>query len=84
MFIIFDSNPRFPPFYYTLGAILGLLFYGDVSVMNFNAFYLQRGNAFIQYLFKRFCKIVKWRIFFGFVWGNPFYCPLPDDCWDLK
>ena len=29
----FDSEPRFPPFYYMLGGNLGSLLYGDVSVM---------------------------------------------------
>ena len=33
IFIIFNTNPRFPHFYYMLGANLGLLLYGEVSVM---------------------------------------------------
>ena len=33
-FYPFDSNPRFPHFYYMLGGNLGSLLYGDVSVMN--------------------------------------------------
>ena len=28
-----DSDPRFPPFYYSIGANLGSLLHGDVSVM---------------------------------------------------
>ena len=30
----FDSDPRFPLFYYMLGGNLGSLFYVDVSVMD--------------------------------------------------
>ena len=30
----FDSDPRFPPFYYMLGGNPGSLLYGDVSVMH--------------------------------------------------
>ena len=33
IFFIFNTNPRFPNFYYMLGANLGLLLYGGVSVM---------------------------------------------------
>ena len=36
MFFIFSTNPRFPHFYYRLGANLGLLLYGEVSVMQIN------------------------------------------------
>ena len=32
-FYHFDSDPRFPPFYYMLGRNLGSLLYGDVSMM---------------------------------------------------
>ena len=32
-FYHFDSDPRFPHFYYMLGGNLGSLLYGDVSVM---------------------------------------------------
>ena len=37
MFFIFNTNPRFPPFllYIYVGANLGLLLYGEVSVMYF-------------------------------------------------
>ena len=36
MFFIFNTNPRFPPFYYMLGANLGLLLHGEVTVMTIN------------------------------------------------
>ena len=32
-FYYFDSDPRFPPFYYMLGGNLGSLLYGDVAMM---------------------------------------------------
>ena len=31
--MLINTNPRFPHFYYILGANLGLLVHGDVSVM---------------------------------------------------
>ena len=31
--VCIDTYPRFPPFYYILGANLGSLLHGDVSVM---------------------------------------------------
>ena len=34
IFFIFNTNPGFPHFYYMLGANLGLLLYGEVSVMD--------------------------------------------------
>ena len=51
MFIIFNSNFRFPAFYYMLGASHGLLFYGDVSVMlcfQRISFQIIRKNHFIS------------------------------------
>ena len=34
LFIVLKPTPDFPRFYYMLGANLGLLMYGDVSLMN--------------------------------------------------
>ena len=33
-FYRFDSDPRFPQFYFMFGGNLGSLLYGDVSVMH--------------------------------------------------
>ena len=39
-FLHFNTNARFPPVYYMLGANLGLLLNGDVSVMTEKAKYI--------------------------------------------
>ena len=42
------SDPRFPPFYYILGANLGSLLYGDVSVMTRDYIERKRFGGYVQ------------------------------------
>ena len=43
----FDSDPRFPHFYYMLGANLGSLLYGDVSVMRPKSHVVNKTNKMV-------------------------------------
>ena len=72
-FYHFDSDPRFPPFYYMLGVNLGSLLYGDVSVMCSSSPYSLLLRSLLEYsldweshrdrLFCRPCK--RLRVFVG-------------------
>ena len=49
-FYHFDSDPRFPHFYYVLGGNLGSLLYGDVFVMK--CIHTKKANVLKRFLSK--------------------------------
>ena len=56
-FFHFDSDPRFPHFYYMLGGNLGSLLYGDVSVMYMYTYIVPVCSSVFELRHKKFCLL---------------------------
>ena len=56
LFLHFNINARFPPFYYMLGGNLGLLLNGDVSVMIEKMCQLSKQNTIFNLEQTSYCR----------------------------